>query len=197
MKRVFVALPLPDEVRANLARLGGGLGGGSAGVLWAEPQNLHLTLRFIGDTDEGRIRDLEDELETITEPAFQFDIEGLGQFGDNNPRILWAGIKDDETLQHLQKKIELTVVRCGFEAETRKFTPHITLARLRRVSPDALARFIESRGRVFEGPVDVTRFQLVQSLRGENGPIYQPLRDYPLEGAPPVFDPAEFEEFSS
>lgn len=178
MIRLFVALPLPEDVRDRLA----GLGGGVPGARWLEPDSLHLTLRFIGDVEEGMARDLDTELARVAAPGFALTLAGVGQFGSGRKaHALWAGIERSEGLAHLQAKIESAVVRAGFPPETRKFTPHVTLARLNHANPDRLARFLSGNGLFRARPVWVANFALFQSLQGRGGAVYRALAEYPLD----------------
>src|SRR6185437_1775902 len=127
MIRLFVALDLPENIRARLLELQGGV----PGARWSTNQQLHLTLRFIGEVDGDVAHDIDDTLAVIRAPAFALELSGVGEFGGKNPRALWAGVKPNDALLHLQRKIETAMQRIGLPAEQRKFTPHVTLARLR------------------------------------------------------------------
>ena len=177
MIRLFIALGLPDDIRDRLA----GLAGGLPGARWVEPHNLHLTLRFIGETEEGRLADLDEQLAGIETPPFALTMDGLGHFGTGKRlHALWAGVERSEALAHLQAKIESAVVRAGFPPETRKFTPHVTLARLKDASPERLMRYLASNGLFRSRGFPVTGFALYESHLGRHGPDYAVIADYPL-----------------
>ena len=177
MIRLFGALALPEEVRDRLA----GLGGGVPGARWVEPEAMHLTLRFLGETGETRLDDLDAELARIGAPDFAVVLDGVGQFGSGRKtHTLWAGVERNEALAHLQAKVESAAVRAGFPPESRKFTPHVTLARLRDAHPERLVRFLTGNGLFRSQPVPVTGFALYQSLPGRSGPVYRVLGEYPL-----------------
>ena len=177
MIRLFIALGLPDDIRDRLA----GLAGGLPGARWVEPHNLHLTLRFIGETDEGRMADLDAELAEVRAPPFELTLDGAGQFGGGRKiHSLWIGAERSEALNHLQAKIESAVVRAGFAPETRKFTPHVTLARLKDASPERLMRYLASNGLFRSRGFPVTGFALYESHLGRHGPDYAVIADYPL-----------------
>lgn len=177
MLRLFVALSLTAEIRQRLA----GLSGGVPGARWTEPDNLHLTLRFIGEVPEDVAVDIDAALAELRTPAFELTLDGVGVFGTGRrARVLWAGVERNEALGHLQAKVESAVVRCGLPAEERKFSPHVTLARLKDPPADRVGRFLSDRGLFRAGPMPVERVTLYRSRPGNGGPVYEPLRDYPL-----------------
>src|SRR5690349_8315737 len=114
MKRLFVALELPEAVRRHLALLQAGV----PGARWIEPANLHLTLRFIGEVEDGLLHEIDEALLGIRAPSFDLTLEGVGQFGTGTrARTLWAGVSRVDALGHLQQKIESALVRAGLPAE--------------------------------------------------------------------------------
>ncbi|WP_114392337.1 RNA 2',3'-cyclic phosphodiesterase [Oleisolibacter albus] len=177
MIRLFVGLALPEEVRLRLARLGGGV----PGARWAPAANFHITLRFIGEVDEGLAQDIDMALETVASPPFPLALSGLGSFGKGHrTHTLWAGVERNEALHHLRDRVESALVRAGLPAEERKFSPHVTLARLGDAKADKLARFLEEQGLYHDGPILVDRFVLFESVLGKGGPVYHALRTYLL-----------------
>ena len=178
MIRLFVALELPETVRDRLA----GLDGGVPGARWVNDDQLHLTLRFIGEVPENIGHDVDDALMSIRAPAFELELAGVGEFGGKNPRSLWAGIRPNPALLHLQKKIETALQRIGLEAETRKFSPHVTLARLRAAPQEKVVQFLTHYALFASGPFRVERFVLFSSHQGSGGSVYHAERFYPLEG---------------
>jgi 2'-5' RNA ligase len=177
MIRLFVALDFPADVRERLA----GLGGGVPGARWNEPASLHLTLRFIGEVPDDTAADIDAALAGIEAPGFDLVLDGVGMYGSNrHARVLWAGVERSEPLAHLQGKVESALVRCGLAAEERKFSPHVTLARLRDAPKERVGRFLEERGLFRAGPMRIDHFTLYRSLLGKGGAVYEALREYPL-----------------
>ena len=177
MIRLFVALGLPDDIRERLA----GLSGGVPGARWVEPHNFHLTLRFIGETEEGRLEDIDDALRAITHPPFELTLEGMGQFGSGRKiHTLWAGVERSEPLAHLQARIESAVVRAGFPPEGRKFTPHVSLARLAGSPPERVMRYLAGNGLFRSRPFAVAGFALYESRLGRHGADYTVISAYSL-----------------
>ncbi|MEI8394257.1 MAG: RNA 2',3'-cyclic phosphodiesterase [Rhodospirillaceae bacterium] len=176
MMRLFVALALPGDVRSRLV----GLCAGVPGARWVEPEDMHLTLRFIGEIEEHLLSELHDALAGVIAPSFDLVLEGLGQFGaGHQARTLWLGVSHNENLLHLQAKVESALVRAGLPPEPRKFTPHVTLARLKEPSSERLARFLAGNGMFRSQPITVDRFILYRSYKGRAGPLYEALAEYP------------------
>jgi 2'-5' RNA ligase len=176
MIRLFVGLELPPGVATTLS----GLAAGIPGARWVEPHNLHITLRFIGEVEEGVAHDIHDALAELAAPAFDVAIRGVGLFGGRTPNALYAGIERSEALVRLHDKVESTVVRTGQPPEPRKFTPHITLARLKASPPPRLQAFLSAHGLLRAGPWRADAFTLFRSHLGRGGAEYEALESYPL-----------------
>ncbi len=182
--RLFVALSLPEEVRERLDALAGS---GIPGARWVPPENLHLTLRFVGEVDGGQARDLHDTLSAIDAPAFDLTLEGLATFGEGPKlRSLHVGVPPTPALTHLQAKVESAVARAGLPAERRKFKPHVTLARFKGDPGPKLGRFIAQNSPLRLGPFTVEHFALFSSVLGSDGPHYTEEVVYELERVPAV-----------
>lgn len=177
MLRLFVALDFPADVRDRLA----GLGGGVPGARWTAADSLHLTLRFIGEVPDDTAADIDAALAEVRAPAFDLILDGVGVFGQGrNARVLWAGVERSEALAHLQAKVESALVRCGLPAEERRFSPHVTLARLKGAPQDRIGRFLAERGLFRAGPLRMDHFTLYRSHLGKGAAVYEGLREYPL-----------------
>ena len=176
MIRLFVALALPEEVAEGLLAIQSGV----PGARWSTREQLHLTLRFIGDVDEGDANALDDMLSGISAPRFTLELKGVGAFGGNNPRALWAGIAPNESLTHLQRKVESVIQRLGFPAEERKYTPHVTLARLRAAPAGRVMDYLTDHALYASNVFEVQQFALFSSRLTANGSIYVAEREYPL-----------------
>lgn len=177
MIRLFVAIALPEHVTSQLARLQGGV----PGARWTETEKMHLTVRFIGEVD-GRDADaIDDALASIRAPAFTLELMGVGSFGGKSPRALWAGVRDNPALIHLQRKVESALQRVGVPDETRKFTPHVTLARLNGAPKGKIMDFLADHALFASGPFPVARFTLFSSELRPGGSLYRAEREYPLE----------------
>ncbi len=196
MIRLFVGLELPSQITEQLYELRGRL----PGARWIEPANMHLTLRFIGDIDEGVAADVDEALAGIDAPAFELSVSGLGQFNRGKlAHALWAGVAAGEPLERLQGKVESALVRAaGLAPEGRKFKPHITLARLKNTPAGVVENYIAQMGPVKSPPVGVPAFTLFSSQLTKAGAAYTVERRYALRGAeglntPPAVDLADSE----
>jgi 2'-5' RNA ligase len=176
MIRLFVALELPAALRDRLALMAGGV----PGAKWQREDQMHLTLRFIGEVDERTAHDIDEALATVRAPGFTLELAGVGDFGGKDPHALWAGVKPNDALIHLVKKIESALVRLGLVAEQRKYTPHVTLARLRNAPRAKVAEFIAHHSLFASGPIPVNEFALYSSQLGSGGSVYRVERTYPL-----------------
>src|SRR5258708_16753027 len=127
MLRLFVGIALPPETKLRLSLISAGV----PGARWVDPGNYHVTLRFIGEVDEGMAGDIDAALARIHAKPFDLVLTGVGQFGD---RMLWAGVEKNPALLHLRDKVESALVRLGPEPEPRPCLPHVTLARLQAPS---------------------------------------------------------------
>ncbi len=184
MIRSFVGLTLAAPILDRLDPLAFGV----PGARWVERRNLHLTLVFLGEVEEGVLgefaRDLAESVAAV--PAFRLGVEGLGTFGQAKPRALWAGVAADPALDHLQGKIAGLAARHGIEIDRRKFVPHITLARLTNPPSERLAAFIAGNSPFKGGEMDVGAVALFESRLGREGAEYSVLAEYGL-GTSPTF----------
>jgi 2'-5' RNA ligase len=181
--RLFVALDLPWWLRERLSLLSGA---GIPGARWVPPENYHLTLRFIGETPSHRAEDIDHALAALRGRGFSLTLAGLGVFARNGPKggrstTLWVGVERNPQLDHLQSKIETALQRVGLEPERRRFAPHVTLARLDPVVPEAkLAAFVQAHNLFRSEPVPIEHFTLFSSLLGKEQSVYTAEVEYPL-----------------
>ncbi len=177
MIRLFVALALPAELKAQLAMLAGGI----PGARWVPPENYHLTLRFIGEVESWRAQEVDDALANIRARPFALSLRGLGTF-EKGGRIcaLWAGVEKTEALSLLQTKVETALQRIGLEPERRRFAPHVTLARTDRAAPEKLVAFLQAHNLFRAPPVPVDCFTLYSSRLGKEQAVYVPEVEYEL-----------------
>lgn len=177
MIRLFTAIALPDRVAEGLLLLQGGV----PGARWSEREQLHLTLRFIGEVDGRDAAAIDDALSIVLVPRFMLELKGVGEFGSRNPRALWAGVREPASVEHLQRKIESALQRVGLPAEQRKFTPHVTLARLRNAPRERVITFLAAHALYASTPFEVNNFILFSSKITANGSLYRPERSYALK----------------
>ena len=177
MPRLFTGIEVPAHVALLLSFKRGGL----QGARWVDPDNYHITLRFIGDVDHATANEVTDALDRLANSeAFGVRLDHLGAFGGDKPRALYAAVENNAALWRLQAAQERVLQRLGLAPEGRKFTPHVTLARLRGTTAGDLARFLAEAGR-FE-PLDfaAARFVLYSSRDSVGGGPYLVEQTYPL-----------------
>jgi len=178
--RLFVALSLPEGIQQSLS----GLANGLPGARWVKPENLHLTLRFLGEVDNLAAADVDDALAKIRSPGFDLGLNGIGHFGEGRKlRALWVGVDANAELMRLQEKIEQALIRLGLPPEPRKFKPHITLARFKSNPGARLQAYLTDHNLVRAGPIAIDSFELYSSFTSADGPIYRVEASYPLEPA--------------
>lgn len=178
MIRLFVGLALPEDVRERVAVLNGGV----PGARWEPPENLHLTLRFIGEVEVGLAHDIDDQLARLRMPGFAMSLGTVDHFGAaQKARMLYVGVERNEMLMRLQTKVENAVQRAGLPPEQRKFIPHVTLARLRESPAFRVQAFREAHNLFRAGPFPVSEFALYSSHPGKGHSVYREEATYPLE----------------
>ncbi len=178
MYRLFVALDLPETIKAHLASLSFGLPGAN----WVDDEQIHLTLRFIGEVDRFLFDDIRKSLAEVVLDPFDLVLEEVGYFQKRGqPQVLWAGVEKNEPLLQLRRKIENALIQSGLPPEGRKFDPHITLARLKDTPMSRLTEYLVQHFRFKTEPFDVTEFTLFSSVLTSKGSIYQVEEVYSLE----------------
>jgi RNA 2',3'-cyclic 3'-phosphodiesterase len=177
MPRLFSAIEIPQGIAARLTLLRARL----TGARWIDPENYHLTLRFIGDVDGATAHDFTLALSEIAAAPFELKLNGLGSFGGNKPRAIFAGFAPSEGLAALRRANERAAREAGLPPEGRNFQPHVTLARLRGARADSVAAYLERQGRIEAEPFIVNRFVLYSSRASVGGGPYILEAAYPLD----------------
>lgn len=179
MHRLFVAIDLPAEIKAAVLSLQCPI----RGAKWVTEEQLHLTLRFIGDADDDLLHEITTGLSGILAAPFSLALMGVGYFPPKrNPKVLWVGVGSSDALHNLQNDIEKVLLRNGLEPETRPFSPHITLARLKETLPAQLAPFLQKNNRFTTPIFPVTGFTLYSSRLAPQGAIHCQEASFPLFG---------------
>jgi 2'-5' RNA ligase len=168
MPRLFTGLEIPSGIAADLAMLRGGV----AGARWIDVENYHITLRFIGDIDDRTAGEAAAILDEIERPSFTVTFDGVSWFGADRPRAIVAKIKPTAPLVDLQADHERRLRRVGLEPVPRKYTPHVTLARLRATSIHAVADYLSARGYFPSRQFEARRFVLFSSRASTGGGPY-------------------------
>lgn len=177
--RLFVAIDLPEDIKKELSILSCGV----PGAKWVAQDQLHLTLRFIGEVDGivfSRVRDI---LDTIKAEAFSLRLKEFGCFPPRKePRVLWIGIEPKDPVIALRNRIETALIRSGLEPEGRKYSPHITIARLEGTPLSRLTNFMAGNNLYASPTFPVKSFYLYSSKLTAKGAIHTQEASYPLAG---------------
>lgn len=174
--RSFLAIALSPQTRSVLTGLQRNL---RAGRL-VEPDNLHVTLAFLDDQPEAALEALHDELLLLQASAFDLNLRGVGCFGGDAPRVVYADVERSEALLALHRAVTSAVRRAGIMLKKRKFHPHVTLARLKPHDAPAVVPFLSTEAGFAHEAGPVVSFTLYESVLRPEGPSYHPLAIYDL-----------------
>ena len=176
MPRLFVAIDLPEQQRQLLATLQTGV----PGARWVRPEQLHLTLAFLGEVQQETCAPLSRLLAQIRFAPFQLDFGTLGRFPPRGlPRVLWIGLQPQPHLLQLERAVSTTALSCGLVLEARPFFPHITLARCKEPDRQALSAELAGRNSANLPPFQVQEFLLFESRLTQQGAVHKVLQRYP------------------
>lgn len=176
MHRLFVAIRPPPAIREQLF----GLMEGVAGARWQDDEQLHLTLRFIGEVDGPVAEDCAAALGGVQAPGFSVALNGVGSFGSRGRvNAIWAGVRPHDALAHLHRKIDQALVRAGLAPERRAYLPHITLARFGREA-GGVDGFLERHAGLASPTFEIDDFALYESRLGQAGASYTIVERYKL-----------------
>lgn len=147
------------------------------------PENYHMTVRFFGETDDGQLKQLRDEISAVVSdvPKFELQLVGLGTFPNlSSPRVLWVGVNRTDTLIQIADEIERHARTIGFPPDKKAFKPHLTIARTKRKPPSAMAEFVKQHSESEFVSVSVEKLTLFQSELKPDGPVYEVIEEFPL-----------------
>ena len=179
MLRLFAALEIPPDVAADLTRRQQGI----PGARWLPVSNLHITLRFFGETPEPVAAELDSELTRVEGPPLEIALEGVGAFGEGDQlRAVWAGVGENPALLQLAGRCDAAARRAGLKPDKRPYRPHVTLAYLRRAEPTRVAAWIQGHNLLKSPTFRLTWFGLYSSWPTDEGSRYDLEREYALIG---------------
>jgi len=175
--RLFIAIELPDEIKQGIARIQEQLRKAGASAGWTRPEGIHLTLKFLGEVPDANVQEIMQALDGAVKGTGKLNlmVEGTGMFPNvKNPRVLWIGVGGDiERLAGLQASIEDAMEKIGFERDARKFSPHLTLARIKFPKPrDNWQQKIEGMKDVKLGGFEAGHVRLMKSELKREGAVY-------------------------
>ena len=169
MIRVFFGLELPEDLRERIAMISDGI----ERARFVPPENLHITLRFIGEVDEPTLQDIADAADDLRVEPVAVTLIGAGHF-ESRSRVsaVWLGVEPSAPLIALRARIEAALVRAGLPPERRKFRPHVTVARMNKGRPDEIHHWLAANTMFRAVPFTAHRFVLFSSVPGPEGPNY-------------------------
>ena len=176
MPRLFTGLEMPPETALMLSALRGGM----RNARWIDPENYHITLRFIGDIDDRTADEVAHALDRIHRAPIEIRLGGLAAFGNKKPHSIHASVAPSPQLAELQAEQERIIQRLGLAPERRKFTPHVTICRCRGISSTEVARWLALRGGFSAKPFIAGRFVLYSAKASTGGGPYVVEDAYPL-----------------
>jgi len=184
MRRIFIAIKIdPDDLFAKIiSSFKSGLK--DENIKWTESGNIHITLSFLGDTDEIRIEVLRSKLKKHLDNfgKFELEIKGTGVFKKHGtPKVIWAGIETSEKLKELNLKVIRGIEESGIEIEDRPFKPHLTLGRIKQLNNTLALKDLTEKFRDTEfQKVFVSEIILFESILLPNGPVYKPIEKFKI-----------------
>ena len=179
MPRLFIAIDLPAAQAEALAALRDE----ALPARWTRPTQFHLTLRFVGEVDEGVAARLEAALAEVAAAPVALRVEGLGAFPSvRRPRVLFAALAEAPGLVLLQAEVEAAVQRLGLPADPKPFRPHVTLARIKGARPRAVREFLKTHADLALPPFEAGAFVLYESHLGPSGAAHRVRATYALDG---------------
>ncbi len=183
--RCFIAIEIDKNLKSEIQKIVSELKRSKADIKWVSIEGFHLTLKFLGEIKEETAKKIETRLRKVCKahPEFSLSVTGTGVFPDySRPRVLWIGIERSEPLRRLFESIEEEMQKLGFEKETRRFNPHITIGRVKsqRGIKETLKDLRRYREHNF-GKIDVTGISLMKSILKPTGAIYETLYIAPLK----------------
>lgn len=176
--RLFIAIPLPKAVKQQLLDLQQPING----VRWQSQEKMHLTLKFVGEVDKTIANELQEELDNIDHPKFSMTIRGIGYFPEGkHPKVMWAGIKENNSLEELHQKVVSRCEKMGIAPENRPYKPHVTIARAKDVIKRAVTAFADRHKKFVIPDISVNEFVLYESKLDPDGAHHYRLKTYVLK----------------
>ena len=176
MPRLFIAIDLSDAAKESISLIQNGL----RSARWIARENLHLTLRFIGEVSDVETDDIHAALYRVRSLPFVLKLGGAGVFSSGSrPRNVWIGVQDRTPIVSLKSDIDRALGSAGFGTDGRKYIPHVTVAKLKGRSP-TLSDFMPRLGSMPTISVEIEQFTLFSSFLTRGGPVYTPEMHYPL-----------------
>lgn len=176
MKRIFIGIFLPETFQESLSSLCFGV----SGMKWTKPENLHITLKFIGEVENRLFEEISESLYDAKFKPFIVKVKGIGTFQNKFNQLIWAGLEQSEEILELYKKIEKMLSKFGIPKEKREYLPHVTLGRGKNVRQEKIQEYTMLHNDFFLPiPIVVESFQLISSNLKPSGSVYTIENEYP------------------
>lgn len=177
MRRLFIAIDIPEEVKDAVSEICYGL----PEIKWTRSDQFHLTIKFLGEVDEEAFLNIRDALETVKLTPFPMSMRGAGHFDHGKGSgVLWLGVTESEQLTDLFRDVERVLLDTGIPREKRKFRPHITLGRLKKIHHGRMEDWMNLHSEFESEEFVVSEFYLYESKLKPEGPVHTILNAYPL-----------------
>ncbi|MGO8733698.1 MAG: RNA 2',3'-cyclic phosphodiesterase [Terriglobia bacterium] len=180
--RAFIAIDLPESIRAALRRKQASFRSVCPDARWTQPEGIHLTLKFLGEISEAKVKEVSESLKNLSRfEGFAIGLKGFGFFPDvRRPRVFWTGVEAPASLSRIAEQVEEAMQRIGFAREDRVFQPHLTLARFKVPQPQpALQALLAQQGEEELGNFEVSEFFLFESKLSLRGAEYRKVERFP------------------
>ncbi|MEL7832520.1 RNA 2',3'-cyclic phosphodiesterase [Fodinibius sp. Rm-B-1B1-1] len=175
--RLFIAIPISDAVKQKI----GDLQQPIEGIRWQENEQMHLTLKFVGEADMQLKKSLQKRLDEIEHPTFTIDLKGFGYFPERGrPKVLWIGLRENSSLRVLQQKVEQKCQAVGIAPEDRPYKPHVTMARVQGASKRTVNAFINEHKKFTVRDMMINQFVLYKSKLQPDGAQHSRLQTFLL-----------------
>jgi len=171
--RSFIAIEVPTAIKASIDGIIRAVSGEARGIRWVSTENIHLTIKFLGDVRDDIVAEIENRLKLIGKRyhPFSVGIRGLGSFPNfNNPNVLWLGVEASDQLEALYREIDVTLSDMGFQKDNRRFSPHLTIARVKdRHNIGPVLKELSTYKDAFFGTIEIREILLMKSVLKPSG----------------------------
>jgi 2'-5' RNA ligase len=178
--RLFIAIDIPDDIKnVTDGFIRDARHAQNDGVVYVKSDNFHITLKFIGETDPAKVETISEALEEISFDPFCMRVAGTGSFPEGEQaRVLWIGLHDTEPLARIASAVDRRLFATGIPRDTRPFSPHLTIARVKKELNTAMTDLLRSAKDLPFGNFTVTAFHIYQSVLGAGGPVYTKIKTF-------------------
>lgn len=176
--RLFIAIEIPEQVKDHVVKIKEQLKNPDDAITWVKKDNMHLTLKFLGEVDEGKLDSIKAALGSVKFESFEASLSDIGAFPEfNYMRVLWIGLVPHDKINAVQQQVERAMKSCGFPTDD-KFSPHLTIARVKSIKHKAELMEKLKKVQVEKLSFNVSRIKLIKSTLTPKGPVYEILAEF-------------------